>query len=109
MAGGDYEGTLARFLTEERMMRFALKFLSDTSYNDLQVALARGDKQEAFRAAHTLKGVCQNLGFTSLYEPAHRVCEQLRAGEGASESDLEELEKLYAVTINAINLYTQDM
>lgn len=100
--GGDYAGTLARFLTEERMARFALKFASDPSYEELLSALSKGDKQEAFRAAHTLKGVCQNLGFSALYEPAHRVTEELRAGNDVNESDLEELKELYAQTLEAV-------
>ena len=32
--------------------------------------MAAGDAKEAFMAAHTLKGVSQNLGFDNLYEPA---------------------------------------
>ena len=31
----------------------------------LEQALKEGNVKEAFRAAHTLKGVCQNLGFTN--------------------------------------------
>jgi len=36
--------------------------------------------KEAFRAAHTLKGVCQNLGFTNLYQPTCDLTEVLRTG-----------------------------
>ena len=38
-------------------------------------------------AAHTLKGVCQNLGFTNLYQPTYELTEVLRAGtpEGSKE------------------------
>ena len=43
--------------------------------------------KEAFRAAHTLKGVCQNLGFTNLYQPTYDLTEVLRTGtlEGTKE------------------------
>lgn len=50
--------------------------------------MAAGDAKEAFVAAHTLKGVSQNLGFDNLYEPAVVVTEALRgadAVDGARE------------------------
>ena len=34
----------------------------------------------AFRAAHTLKGVCMNLGFDHLYNPSFEITESLRTG-----------------------------
>ena len=58
---------------------------------------------EAFRAAHTLKGVCQNLGFSNLYAPAVTLTETLRAGqlEGTAEQ-FAEVEKQYRITMAAI-------
>ncbi len=103
--GGDYENTLARFLTEERMVRFALKFPADQSYALLKNSLESGDMKEAFRGAHTLKGVCQNLGFTALYEPAHRVTEDLRAGNQVKEEDLRELEERYKELLDALRAF----
>ena len=38
----------------------------DGSYQLLQDSLAKEDYEEAFRAAHTIKGVCQNLAFDKL-------------------------------------------
>ena len=43
-------------------------------------AQAAGDAQSLARAAHTLKGVCQNLGFDALYAPASALTEALRGG-----------------------------
>ncbi len=62
-------------------------FLDDDSYPKLEDALKKENVEEAFRAAHTLKGVCQNLGFTNLYQPAYELTEVLRAGtlEGSKE------------------------
>lgn len=50
--------------------------------------MAARDAEGAFMAAHTLKGVSQNLGFDNLYEPAVVVTEALRgadAVDGARE------------------------
>ena len=61
--GADYQNTLNRFPNEAFIKKFVLKFLDDNSYANLKEAIAAGNVEEAFRAAHTLKGVCLNLGF----------------------------------------------
>ena len=61
--GADYEGVLGRLRSEGLIKKFAKKFLDDGSFQSLKDNLAQGNGEEAFRAAHTLKGVCQNLGF----------------------------------------------
>ena len=66
--GADYQNTLNRFPNEAFIKKFVLKFLDDNSYANLKEAIAAGNVEEAFRAAHTLKGVCLNLGFDNLYK-----------------------------------------
>ena len=101
--GADYEGVLERFSSEALVKKFALKFLDDNSYSNLEDALADGNVENAFRAAHTLKGVCLNLGFDNLYKASSAITEIFRAGElaGAKEA-FEEVEKQYNITVNAI-------
>ena len=72
---------LDRLGTEELVVRFARKFPADTSYTQLCEAMAQGDAETAFRAAHTLKGLCLNLGFESLYKVDAALTEELRAGK----------------------------
>lgn len=67
--------------------RFLAKFPSDGSYNELQSALASDDTATAFRAAHTLKGLCANLGINSLYKRSSEITEMLRAGDIISAKD----------------------
>lgn len=86
--GANYDDACARLMGEEMLARFALKFLDDESMDKLEAAMAAGDAEGAFMAAHTLKGVSQNLGFDNLYEPAVVVTEALRgadAVDGARE------------------------
>ena len=64
--GADYEGVLGRLRSEVLIKKFAKKFLDDGSFRSLKDNLAQKNGEEAFRAAHTLKGVCQNLGFDNL-------------------------------------------
>ena len=79
--GGDYQGTLRRLCSERLMQRVILKFPGDPSYGELSRAMKEGQWEDAFRAAHTLKGVSQNLGMTALYEPTAELTELLRRRE----------------------------
>ena len=78
--GGDYQGTLRRLCSERLIQRVILKFPGDPSYGELSRTVKEGQWEDAFRAAHTLKGVSQNLGMTALYEPTAELTELLRAG-----------------------------
>ena len=79
--GADFEGVLGRMGSEEMVKRFALKFLDDPSYLNLEKAIQEQNAEEAFRAAHTLKGVCLNLGFDRLYKVSAELTEKLRGRE----------------------------
>ena len=78
--GGDFEEVKSRLRSERLVEKFALKFLADPSYDTLTATMASQDYEEAFRAAHTIKGVCQNLGFTALMSSSSRLTEALRSG-----------------------------
>ena len=82
---------------------FTLMFLNDDSYPKLEQALKEGNVKEAFRAAHTLKGVFQTLGCTNLYQPTYDLTEVLRTGtlEGTKEL-FDSVTCQYKITINAI-------
>ena len=101
--GADYEGVLGRLRSEVLIKKYAKKFLDDGSFRSLKDNLAQKNGEEAFRAAHTLKGVCQNLGFTNLYQPAYELTEVLRAGtlEGSKEW-FDRVTEQYNITIEAI-------
>lgn len=75
---GDYQEVLGRLCSDALVQRFVGKFLSDQSFQALEDSLKAGNYDEAFRAAHTLKGVTQNLSFTKLYQSSHEITEALR-------------------------------
>ena len=79
--GGDYDEVLARLYSEDMIRRFLIKFLSDGTYDLLTEQLLLENYLEAFRAAHTLKGVCENLGLSDLCKSSSMLTEALRAGE----------------------------
>ena len=103
--GGNYEDVLGRLNSEALIRKFTLKFLEDQSYLQLKQALKDKNYEDAFRSAHTLKGVCQNLSFDRLYEVSHKLTELLRdrTGEqpGISEA-MEKVTEVYEMTIEEI-------
>ena len=101
--GSNYESVLGRMGSEAMIKRFALKFLNDPSFNDLKEDLIKKDGEEAFRAAHTLKGVCLNLGFDELYEVSAELTEKLRGREAAGSEELfQKVSQKYQKTVAAI-------
>ena len=57
-------------------------------------------QKAAFRAAHTLKGVCLNLGFDRLYEVSSALTEMLRDGVmDGSDDMLRQVEERYDQTV----------
>ena len=101
--GGDYEDVVKRLMGDALVERFMLKFLDDGSYQELVNALKEGRDEDAFRAAHTLKGVCLNLGFDNLYPSSKDLTELLRAGSMDGYEDLfAEVEKEYNRTCEAL-------
>ena len=101
--GADYQEVLGRLHNETMIGKFVRMFLQDDSFHILEDGLRRGDAKEAFRGAHTLKGVCQNLGFSNRYAPAYTLTETLRAGqlEGTQEQFAKVAEQ-YQCTMDAI-------
>lgn len=78
LTGGDYKEIMGRLKTEARIVKFVGMFLRDGSYDMLAKCLEDGNADEGFRAAHTMKGMCQNMAFTRLYTSVHEVTEALR-------------------------------
>ncbi len=107
--GGDLEGVRGRLLTDERIMKFVGIFTQDTSFQTLVESLESGAMDEAFRAAHTIKGISRDLGFTPLFEASSKLSDALRPdGDGlpAAPDEVPELmqrtEQAYQTTIDAI-------
>ncbi|GFI23614.1 hypothetical protein IMSAGC011_02404 [Lachnospiraceae bacterium] len=96
--GGDYNDIMSRLRTEDRIRKFAGMFTRDESYNTLVKNINDGDIEEAFRAAHTMKGMCQNMAFTRLYKSSHEITEILRG------KDLVEAKKMLEVVTEDYNI-----
>lgn len=89
--GGDAEEVLTRLMNEAIVKKFLLKFFSDPNYEMLITAIDGEDWETAFRAAHTLKGLCLTLGLGDLARSSSDMTEKLRGGFGGAKSDLDGL------------------
>lgn len=81
LIGEDFDLAVSRMVKEERIAKYLALFVKDTSFNDLEKSFENDDMETAFRAAHTLKGVCANLGMDKLGGMASILTEDLRNGK----------------------------
>ncbi len=107
LIGADYDNVLSRLRTDERITKFLLKVADDKSFELLCESLKTKNMPEAFRAAHTIKGVCMNLSLTKLYASAERLTEALRGREEFGDDIpplFEQLKADYESTVNGIRM-----
>jgi len=105
MFGGDYESVISRMLKEERVKKFTLRFRDDSTFELLTKSLKEENYKEAFRAAHTIKGLCQNLGFERLRKSSSALTEALRDGNKPDDDSIyQQVKEDYEQIINAIKL-----
>ncbi len=64
---------------EEFYLRMVNLMLQEKQVETLQQAVAEGNLDAAFEAAHALKGVTANLGLTPIRTPVTEITELLRA------------------------------
>ncbi len=78
--GADTGDGLKRCLDNEAFyLKLVSKALEDKNFDMLEEAVAAGDLDNAFEAAHSLKGVLGNLALTPIYKPVYDITELLRA------------------------------
>lgn len=104
--GGDFPQALCRLSSPALVEKFARMFLRDTSFAELCAAVQAGRTEEAFHAAHTLKGVSANLSFDRLHHSASNMVELLRGKQGALPAEtaalMEQIGADYQATVAAI-------
>lgn len=87
--GGDYTDVCERLMSEKAVVVFIGKFLQDSTFSEMAEMLENDNLPESFRTAHTLKGICANLGFKNLADASSEITELLRGG------DIESAKKLF--------------
>ena len=107
--GGDYAQVEKRLPGIHLIRKFIAKFLDDGSYPELCRAMEQRQTEEAFRAAHTLKGVSANLGFDRLTASSGELTELLRGRTDGIPTEavplLDMVRQDYELTADAIRAY----
>ena len=89
--GANVDEGLHRCMENEAFyLRLVPMAAKDAGFDKLSAAIAAGDLDAAFEAAHALKGVLGNLALTPLYTSVSELTELLRA---RAEADYETLVK----------------
>lgn len=108
--GSDYEDVMKRLCSDRLVQKFMLRFLDDRSYELFCTSMKEKNYEEAFRAAHTIKGVCQNLGFTRLLESSSQMSDALRHGwTPQADTLVSQLESDYQATVDAIRSFQKNL
>ena len=108
--GSDYDEVLGRLMNKEDLIRRLLKkYAEDQNFDRLKTAMAEKDYAQAFTAAHTLKGLAANLGFTELFNSVSVLTEKLRGGvyDGPEELLSEVVSRQEAVISGILRLKEQ--
>ena len=103
VVGGNCEEARSRLMGEAMLRRFVSKFPNDQSFAALKQAIADGERETAFRAAHTIKGLCLNLGFGKLLASSETLTEALRNEMPDNVNELfAKVSEDYALTMAAV-------
>lgn len=85
--GVEYDEVLKRFMGKEDFyLRMLKKFLDDKNYDGLKQAVEQKNWPEAFTYAHTVKGLCGNLGLGGMLQYVVPMTEELRSEPYDEES-----------------------
>lgn len=98
----DVDTAIKRFMGKEDLyLKFLAKYKNDESAANIEKYLAEKNVEEAFKSAHTLKGVAGNLGLDPIAKYASEMVELLRGKDQLEEVDADQLgsvsEELQAV------------
>lgn len=91
--GVDIKRTLDRFLgNEELYFRFLKKLEKDKTCEGLRASIEDRNYEEAFKYAHTLKGLIANLGLEDVAKPIYKLTELLRKAPYEEAEIVQEME-----------------
>jgi len=101
--GGDLSAALGVLESETRLVRYLIRFLDEPTARMLFLALEDARWEDAFRAAHTMKGLCRGLGLTRLYDASCALAEALRGGQAPQDDAvIERVHRDYEAVTRAI-------
>ena len=102
--GSDLKTAVSHMGGSEKMLaKFVRKFPNDATALGLFDAFEKQDWQTAFRMAHTLKGLCMNLGLDKLQKSSAELTEALRDAVADNAPQLlEQVRADYNMTVGVL-------
>ena len=76
--GGNYDEAIGRLMRDSMIEKYVKKFVNDQTFETLRAAIQENRVDDAFAAAHTLKGVAMNFAFATLSRSATKLTDSLR-------------------------------
>ena len=103
--GGDVTSDIYQSLSEKMLFKFLKKLTEDEQMQSLELAIGAKDRDAAYAAAHTLKGVALNLAISRLSNPLCDLTDALRAGFPQNAEELfQEVKTEFDYVVKVINL-----
>ena len=109
--GGDFDQAIRVLRVDALVDKHIRKFTKNGVVENLLAAGESMDAGTLFDAAHAMKGLCGNLGLTSLAEMSSEICEEFRPGNSRTISDDEvkqriaQIREKYEFTVDFIQKY----
>lgn len=104
----DIAGAKERFMGNEGLFKkFLFRFPNENQFSQLKQFVEENKAEEAFQAAHTLKGVVGNLSLVSVSEVLNPMVEVLRAGNIPDQAQLDAVFAAYEHSVEVIK-YIED-
>ena len=111
--GGNYEQAV-KIMKSDRLIDKYVRKLKDSQVGQMLAEAAETmDAARLFESAHAMKGVCSNLGLSSLAAAAEEITEEFRAGSPRKLTDDQVKAKLaaiaeqYRLTMEGIRQYEE--
>lgn len=103
-AGIDVDGGIERCMGNEALYKSLMKRIwQDANYHNVLAGVKEQDEEKTLQAAHTLKGISGNLGFTRLFRVTEEIVNLIRGGSfGEVEDKMPEFTQKYEEILHAL-------
>ena len=88
--------------------KLVAKFEASVDTAEFESAISSKDYKKAGEVVHAAKGIAGNLSLAAFFDNSVVLMDQLRGGEAPEQENVDAFKRLYAETVQAINVYLSD-
>lgn len=103
LVGGDYQKMVSMLGNADNVVKYAKMFMGDDTFEKLVAAMEEERWADAFRFAHTMKGVTSSIGLNDLYNASYALTEDLRPDDAGNPSNLESAKEKLQDVVDTYN------